>query len=157
MGAGGWRIGRSSPQGRAQVLIHLCLRSPRPAEGDRLGDRLIYRPPGGAQRGKLRGVLAEAKRSHHCSRAAKPELLRTSVTPPMPDPETLIVDTIRTLLARRDGDIPVTLDSNLHADLDLDSLELAELSAILEDDLGRDPYTAGVVPRTVGDIVGFYN
>jgi acyl carrier protein len=50
----------------------------------------------------------------------------------------------------------VTIDAHLHDDLDLDSLELAELSVLLEDNLGRDPYTEGIVPNTVGEIVAFY-
>lgn len=75
----------------------------------------------------------------------------------LPDPEETIVATIRSLLARRDAsDVGVTLDSKLTVDLELDSLELAELSATLEDDLGSDPYSAGIVPVTVGELVGFY-
>jgi acyl carrier protein len=73
------------------------------------------------------------------------------------DPEAFVVDSIRMLLARREEPgSPVTLDAQLHNDLDLDSLELAELSVLLEDNLGRDPYTEGIVPSTVGDIVAFY-
>lgn len=75
----------------------------------------------------------------------------------MQDAETTIFDSIRTLLARReDGAAVITADSRLQDDLDLDSLELAELSVMLEDSLGRDPYTSGVVPTTVGEIVAFY-
>ncbi|MFZ0251602.1 MAG: phosphopantetheine-binding protein [Acidimicrobiales bacterium] len=41
--------------------------------------------------------------------------------------------------------------------LGLDSLEAAELSAMLEDELGSDPFSAGGdLPETVGDIVAFY-
>lgn len=41
--------------------------------------------------------------------------------------------------------------------LELDSLEAAELSAMLEDELGTDPFSAGdELPETVGDVVGFY-
>ncbi|RZI96482.1 MAG: hypothetical protein EOO67_00180 [Microbacterium sp.] len=39
---------------------------------------------------------------------------------------------------------------------DLDSLETAELSATLEDELGRDPYSAGDMPQTLADIQAFY-
>ena len=61
------------------------------------------------------------------------------------------------LLERREDSIAtITLESDLQEDLDLDSLELAELSVLLEDNLGRDPYSEGVVPRTVGEIVAFY-
>ena len=46
----------------------------------------------------------------------------------------------------------------LYADgLGLDSVEAAELSATLEDELGSDPFSAGDdVPETVGDILAFY-
>jgi acyl carrier protein len=81
-----------------------------------------------------------------------------TVEPPKAqDPQAFIVDSIQMLLARRDEPAaPVTIDAHLHDDLDLDSLELAELSVLLEDNLGRDPYTEGIVPNTVGEIVAFY-
>jgi hypothetical protein len=41
--------------------------------------------------------------------------------------------------------------------LGLDSLETAELSAVLEDEFGSDPFSGAVMPRTVGDIVAFYD
>jgi acyl carrier protein len=41
--------------------------------------------------------------------------------------------------------------------LGLDSLEAAELSAMLEDEFGSDPFSAGGdLPERVGDIVAFY-
>jgi acyl carrier protein len=40
--------------------------------------------------------------------------------------------------------------------LGLDSLEAAELSAALEDTLGSDPFSAGEDPKTVGDVLAFY-
>jgi acyl carrier protein len=46
--------------------------------------------------------------------------------------------------------------ADLYDDLHFDSLEVAELSATLEDDLGRDPYSEGLVPRTVAEVVAFY-
>jgi len=51
-----------------------------------------------------------------------------------------------------------TDDTGLWGDgLGLDSLEAAELSAMLEDTLGTDPFTASSdLPETVGDVVGFY-
>jgi acyl carrier protein len=74
------------------------------------------------------------------------------------DAETTILNAIRSLLERRgNGRVAVTRDSQLHDDLELDSLELAEFSVILEDDLGRDPYTEGIVPRTVGEVIAFYD
>jgi acyl carrier protein len=77
----------------------------------------------------------------------------------VPDPQAFIQDSIRMLLQRRadeNGVATITLESDLHEDLDLDSLELAELSVMLEDSFGRDPYSEGIVPRTVGEIVAFY-
>ena len=82
-----------------------------------------------------------------------------TVEPPTTkDPQAFVVDAIRMLLARREetADLPVTLQAHLHDDLDLDSLELAELSVMLEDNFGRDPYSEGIVPNTVGEIVSFY-
>ena len=63
------------------------------------------------------------------------------------------------LLSRRD--VPgtaatITDATDLYADLELDSLEVAELSVMLEDELGTDPYSQGLVPRTVGELLGFY-
>lgn len=47
--------------------------------------------------------------------------------------------------------------TRLFADgLGLDSLETAELSALLEDEHGRDPFSAGEMPQTVGEIEAFY-
>lgn len=75
----------------------------------------------------------------------------------VPDAETTIVTTIRSLLERREAfDVEITRDARIQEDLDLDSLEVAELSATLEDDLGRDPYTEGLIPSTVGEILAFY-
>jgi acyl carrier protein len=77
---------------------------------------------------------------------------------PLPETEDTVVNAIRELLARRqDGQVNITLESDLYEDLRLESLEIAEFSAMLEDDLGRDPYTEGEVPRTVAEVVGFYN
>jgi acyl carrier protein len=49
-------------------------------------------------------------------------------------------------------------DLHLYADgIGLDSLETAELSAVLEDTFGTDPFSSGGdMPQTVGDILGFY-
>ena len=64
---------------------------------------------------------------------------------------------IEALFGYRGEDPPeIELGSRLGADLDLDSLELAELSAMLEDEFGRDPYSVGIVPETVGDVVAFF-
>lgn len=75
----------------------------------------------------------------------------------MPEAEQTILDVIYSLLERREGaSVDVRHDSNLFDDLGLDSLEVAELSAALEDDLGRDPFSMGIVARTVGELVAFY-
>ena len=75
----------------------------------------------------------------------------------MEDAEKTVLSAVRGLLKRRkDRSLEVSLDSELYDDLQLDSLEVAELSATLEDDLGRDPYSEGLVPRTVAEVVEFY-
>lgn len=75
----------------------------------------------------------------------------------MADAGQVIVNAIRELISRRGEEAPeITPESAIAADLDLDSLELAELSAALEDELGRDPYSDGIVPRTVGDLQAYY-
>lgn len=53
---------------------------------------------------------------------------------------------------------PWTDETSLWGDgLGLDSLEAAELSAMLEDELGTDPFSAGTdIPEKVGDILAFY-
>lgn len=41
--------------------------------------------------------------------------------------------------------------------LELDSLEAAELSAMLEDEFGSDPFSsAPAMPETVGEVLEFY-
>jgi acyl carrier protein len=73
------------------------------------------------------------------------------------DPEAIIIETINTLLARRGASgLEITPEAKLTADLGMDSLELAELSAVLEDEIGRDPYSEGIVPETVGELIGYY-
>jgi acyl carrier protein len=67
------------------------------------------------------------------------------------------VNAVQSLVRRRTGgDVQVPLDADLWNDLGLDSLEVAELSAILEEDLGSDPYSAGIVARTVREVLAFY-
>jgi acyl carrier protein len=52
----------------------------------------------------------------------------------------------------------IGLDTPLYADgVGLDSLETAELSAVLEDELGSDPFSADTMPQTIRDIVRFYD
>jgi acyl carrier protein len=53
--------------------------------------------------------------------------------------------------------VELTESTPLYADgLGLDSVEAAELSATLEDELGSDPFSEGDVPETVADILAFY-
>jgi acyl carrier protein len=76
----------------------------------------------------------------------------------MTDVQGSVVALIQSLLERSDkGDLEVSMDTVLHGDgLGLDSLETAELSAILEDEFGTDPFGAGLMPETVAEIVAFY-
>ncbi|WP_183094339.1 hypothetical protein [Nocardioides stalactiti] len=77
----------------------------------------------------------------------------------MTDLQNSILDLVKGLLERSDkGDVTVALDSPIHGEegLGLDSLETAELSALLEDEYGNDPFGAGLMPETVAEIVAFY-
>lgn len=74
----------------------------------------------------------------------------------VPDAERTVLQTLRSLLKRREAEVEVNLSSDLYDDLMLDSLETAELSAALEDDLGRDPYSEELRPRTVAEVIEFY-
>lgn len=81
----------------------------------------------------------------------------------MPDLDTavraehIIRETVqRLLVARGVAGLEVRADSKLIADLGLDSLELAELSAVLEDEIGYDPFSEGILPDTLGELVGYY-
>lgn len=66
--------------------------------------------------------------------------------------------TLREFLRRANkGDVAYTRETRLYADgIGLDSLATAELSAVLEDELGTDPFSDGDMPQTVGDIYDFY-
>lgn len=67
-----------------------------------------------------------------------------------------IIKTIRKHQGFRDDEFG--LDAPLYDDgIGLDSLCVAELSAMLEKKYGRDPYTSGILPLTVRDIVSFYD
>jgi acyl carrier protein len=68
-----------------------------------------------------------------------------------------VLRTIRSFVERchKDGDFDV--QATLYAEgIGLDSLETAELSAVLEDEFGSDPFSAGEVPQTVAEILDFY-
>jgi acyl carrier protein len=65
--------------------------------------------------------------------------------------------TVRAFVRRVKHVDDLDLDAPLYADgIGLDSLETAELSATLEDDLGADPYSAGDMPQTARAIIAFY-
>ncbi len=60
-------------------------------------------------------------------------------------------------LARADKVAPYDRETSLYAEgLGLDSLETAELSSMLEDDLGTDPFSVGIMAQTVGELLDFY-
>ncbi|WP_436697974.1 acyl carrier protein [Nocardioides sp. BYT-33-1] len=51
----------------------------------------------------------------------------------------------------------LSVETPLYADgVGLDSLEAAELSAVLEDEFGTDPFQGDTMPETLNDIVSFY-
>lgn len=71
--------------------------------------------------------------------------------------ENVVVATLRELLGRRGADGALVVPAaNLLTDLALDSLELAEMSATLEDEFGRDPFSEGTLPETVSDLIAYY-
>jgi acyl carrier protein len=79
----------------------------------------------------------------------------------VPDAGTAVMEAITALIEGRDDsadadDVEVTPEARLYEDLRLDSLELAELSESLGQVFGRDPYTDGLAPVTVGDVIAYY-
>ncbi|WP_101756530.1 phosphopantetheine-binding protein [Oceanicoccus sp. KOV_DT_Chl] len=73
--------------------------------------------------------------------------------------ENKIIEII-TVILKHQGlpEIVVSAESPLYDDgIGLDSLCVAELSAQLEKNYGKDPYTSGVLPQTVADIISFYD
>lgn len=76
----------------------------------------------------------------------------------MGSPRSQAEETIQRFLARAGKDASVSPETSLFADgVGLDSLEVAELSAMLEDDLGNDPFSAGISSQTIGEILDFYS
>lgn len=53
-------------------------------------------------------------------------------------------------------DLTAPLFGDEEGAIGLDSMDTAELSAILEDELGTDPYSEGQVPQTAAEIIAFY-
>jgi acyl carrier protein len=75
----------------------------------------------------------------------------------MGSPRSSAEQAIRSFLQRADKDDQIGLDAPLFAGgLELDSLETAELSAILEDEVGSDPFSDGLLPETIREILDFY-
>ena len=72
--------------------------------------------------------------------------------------EAEVIEMIKTILKNQAMlEAKVELSSELYDDgIGLDSLCVAELSAMLEKAYGSDPYTSKIMPRTVNDIVSFY-
>ena len=72
--------------------------------------------------------------------------------------EEKIIDILQLVLKHQDKPAQeITLEKPLYDEgLGLDSLCVAELSALLEKTFTKDPYTEGVLPETVADIVAFY-
>lgn len=69
-----------------------------------------------------------------------------------------IGEVIRGFLGRADKTTDFDEATPLFADgLALDSLETAELSALLEDEFGTDPFSAGLLAETVGQIYDYYD
>ncbi len=76
----------------------------------------------------------------------------------MASPRSTAEQTIQRFLTRANKDAAVTPETHLFGDgIGLDSLETAELSSMLEDDLGSDPFSEGVTAQTVGEILDFYS
>ena len=69
-----------------------------------------------------------------------------------------VAQVVREILEQKGtGEQDIRTESNLYEEgLGLDSLDTATLSAALEREFGRDPYTDGQFPRTVGELVQFF-
>ncbi|MDN5744901.1 MAG: acyl carrier protein [Nocardioidaceae bacterium] len=69
-----------------------------------------------------------------------------------------VEDAIRGFLERSNKSAEIADATSLYGDgLGLDSLEVAELSVLLEDTFGKDPFSAGLEVGTVGQILDFYS
>ncbi len=69
-----------------------------------------------------------------------------------------VLGAVSSLLRRMKKAETVELDTRLFAEgIGLDSLQAAELSVMLEDELGRDPFSDGQMPQTVGEIIDYYD
>ena len=70
----------------------------------------------------------------------------------------IVYSIISSLLASQGHEnVEITDESPIHGKgLEFDSLTTATFSAMLENALGKDPYTAHQYPPTVGDVLRFY-
>jgi acyl carrier protein len=50
----------------------------------------------------------------------------------------------------------LSVENDLQSDLGMDSLDLAELSVMLEREFGKDPYSKGIFPRNLGQLLDYY-
>lgn len=76
----------------------------------------------------------------------------------MGTPRNQAEETIQRFLVRAGKDQAFTPATLLFAEgIGLDSLETAELSSMLEDELGRDPFSDGIMAQSVGEILDFYS
>lgn len=70
----------------------------------------------------------------------------------------VILTMLQEQLGRRGTNaVTVSPQARLMEDLEMDSLEMAELSAELEDKIGRDPFSQGIIPDTVAELIAFYD
>lgn len=75
----------------------------------------------------------------------------------MSDSRTLADETIRGFLVRIEKATELEPSTSLYGDgLGLDSLEVAELSVLLEDTFGSDPFSEGLDVTTIGQVLDFY-
>lgn len=69
-----------------------------------------------------------------------------------------VLGVIHEFLGRIQKAADLSPTTQLYAEgVDLDSLETAELSALLEDEFGADPFSAEEMPQTIGEILSFYD
>jgi len=75
----------------------------------------------------------------------------------MSDSQSRAEQAIRDFLTRVGKSADFDASTSLYGEgLGLDSLEVAELSVLLEDELGSDPFSAGQEVTTVGHVLDFY-
>ena len=76
----------------------------------------------------------------------------------MASPRSQAEETIKRFLSRANKDADISPETPLFGEgIGLDSLETAELSSMLEDDLGDDPFSVGIMAQTVGEILDYYS